>query len=209
MNLKESFRYQKFLNTLMSEAENYVFSEDHLLKTTKKHLRKAANPDADDFEEVVEVDNPFDVNDMITFMQAIITEKEELTSAINKAKAATEEDIDALTEGNKLRLSFCKRVQYILRKKAKKSIRSERGYMLNNEKNQVQYIYDVEETKEELFDRDKLTEILEKATAKSADVSNKIDAMRITTELDFTPSFNMNLAFDEVFSKYAATLKSE
>ena len=187
MNLKESFRYQKFLNTLMSEAENYVFSEDHLLKTTKKHLRKAANPDADDSEEVVEVDNPFDVNDMITFMQAIITEKEELTSAINKAKAAAEDDIDALTEGNKLRLSFCKRVQYILRKKAKKSIRSERGYMLNNEKNQVQYIYDVEETKEELFDRNKLTEILEKATAKSADISNKIDAMRITTELDFTP----------------------
>ena len=30
MNLKEGFRYQNFLNTLMAEAETYLFSDDHL-----------------------------------------------------------------------------------------------------------------------------------------------------------------------------------
>ena len=29
MNLKEGFRYQNFLNTLMAEAETYLFSDDH------------------------------------------------------------------------------------------------------------------------------------------------------------------------------------
>lgn len=209
MNLKESFRYQKFLNGLISEAEGYLFSDEHLLKTTKNHLRRAANPDAEDFLEVVEVDNPFDVNDMIQFMLLVITEKEELTVVINKAKASAEDDIDALTEGNKLRNSFCKRVQYILKKKARKTIKPERGYMLNNEKNQVQYFYDVEETKEELFKRDELSKILEETSEKSTEVSNRIDVLRVTVELEFTPRFNMNLTFEEVFSKYAATLKKD
>ena len=40
MNLKEGFRYQNFLNTLMAEAETYLFSDDHLFKTTKKHMRR-------------------------------------------------------------------------------------------------------------------------------------------------------------------------
>ena len=62
MNLKDGFRYQNFLNTLMTEAEYYLCAEEHLFTTTKKHMRQAANPDAEDLTETVDADNPFDVN---------------------------------------------------------------------------------------------------------------------------------------------------
>ena len=53
MNLKESFRYQKFLDTMMNQARRSLCDPDHILKVTKKHLRNAANPDAENVEEVV------------------------------------------------------------------------------------------------------------------------------------------------------------
>ena len=206
MNLKDGFRYQNFLNTLMTEAEYYLCAEEHLFTTTKKHMRQAANPDAEDLTEIVDADNPFDVNDVIQFMISVIAEKEEITAAINKAKTAAEQDIDALTEGNKLRNSLCKQLRTLLKKKGRTQTKSERGFMLNNERNQVSYFYNVEETRTELFDRKSITELYEDASRESSDVSNSIDVLRVTTLLDFTPRFNVNLTFEEVLNKYIADL---
>ena len=206
MNLKEGFRYQNFLNTLMAEAETYLFSDDHLFKTTKKHMRKASNPDAEDVTEEVQADNQYNVNDVVQFMVSIIAEKEEVTAAINKAKTSAEHDIDALTEGNKLRNSFCKQLKSVLKKKGKTVTRSERGFMLNNEKNQVTYFYDVEETRTEIFNRKSLTDLFEDASKESANVSNYIDVLRVTTPIDFTPRFNVNLTFEEVLTNFIETL---
>ena len=69
MNLKESFRYQKFLDNLMCSASISIQSIDHCLKTTKTHLRNKANSDADDLTEVVECESAFVPNDdVIAFM---------------------------------------------------------------------------------------------------------------------------------------------
>ena len=48
MNLKESFRYQKFLDGLMMNAGSYLQHPYHCLETTKVHLRHAVNPEAED-----------------------------------------------------------------------------------------------------------------------------------------------------------------
>ena len=45
MNLKESFRYQNFLEGMMSEAGSNLASREHCLTTIKRHLRSKANPD--------------------------------------------------------------------------------------------------------------------------------------------------------------------
>ena len=203
MNLKEGFRYQNFLNTLMSDAKDYLYYDEHLFKTTKAHKRKESNPEAEDSTETVDADNPFDVNKVIDFMAVLITEKEGLTAAINKAKASAEQDIDALTEGNKFRNSFCSELKHLLKKKGKTTTHNERGYMLNNEKNQVPYYYEVEETKEELFKRKTVTELFEKTSKQSADISNQIDVLRVMTPVDFEQRFNVNLTFEEEFERFA------
>ena len=122
MNLKDGFRYQNFLNTLMTEAEYYLCAEEHLFTTTKKHMRQAANPDAEDLTETVDADNPFDVNDVIRFMISVIAEKEVITAAINKAKTVAEQDIDALTEGNKLSSERFSRKKGVLRQNPKEAL---------------------------------------------------------------------------------------
>ena len=78
--------------------------------------------------------------------------------------------------------------------------------MLNNEKNQVTYFYDVEETRTEIFNRKSLTDLFEDASKESANVSNYIDVLRVTTPIDFTPRVNVNLTFEEVLTNFIETL---
>ena len=51
MNLKESFRYQNFLESMMGEAGSSLIERTHAQEISKKHLRSKANPDAQDIEE--------------------------------------------------------------------------------------------------------------------------------------------------------------
>lgn len=57
MNLKESFRYQNFLNTLMANAIDSIQCRDHCCRITKNHLRKNANSEAEDFVEEVQCED--------------------------------------------------------------------------------------------------------------------------------------------------------
>ena len=88
MNLKESFRYQNFLDKLMRAACCSIQESEHALKITKVHNKTKANPDATDLSEVVEVADFAPNDDVIRFMQWLITEREKLTKAISSAKVA-------------------------------------------------------------------------------------------------------------------------
>ena len=51
MNLKESFRYQNFLENMLAYAGNSLTDREHSLTITKNHLRKKANAEAEDMME--------------------------------------------------------------------------------------------------------------------------------------------------------------
>ena len=55
MNLKESFRYQNFLENMLAYAGNSLTDREHSLTITKNHLRKKANAEAEDMMETVDV----------------------------------------------------------------------------------------------------------------------------------------------------------
>ncbi len=54
MNLKEAFRYQNFLDTLLNGAVSSLTHPNHCLKVTKTHHCSKANSEAEDFVEEVE-----------------------------------------------------------------------------------------------------------------------------------------------------------
>ncbi len=54
MNLKEAFRYQKFLSDMVATSCSYISTTPNCLNTTKTHLRSIANPDTEDMVEDVE-----------------------------------------------------------------------------------------------------------------------------------------------------------
>ena len=204
MNLKESFRYQKFLDSLIGHAASSVTNRGRALKVTKKHLRKLANLEAEDKTEEIITEEFIPNDDVLTFMQFLIEEKESLSIAIGKAKVACEIDIDAAVETNKFRQLFHKTIDSMLRHTA--SVRTERGcdYKFNVEGNQIQYSYDVEVIAEEAYNRESAKRTMKSAITKADEVSRRIDAALVNTEVEYTAPFDVNDSFEDAVSTFLA-----
>lgn len=204
MNLKESFRYQNFLEGLMNEAGSSLMSREHSLTVTKRHLRNKANPDAQDVEETVDVGEFYKNDDVMSFMMMLVDEREKLTSAIGRAKASVGFDIDAAVETNKFRQILAARIKAMLRFSTSK--RTEQGcdYKFNVEGNQTRYVYDIEVEATEAFDRDRAKDVAREMMSKSDKASAEIDAALINTQVEYEPPFNVNDSFDDVMEEFLA-----
>lgn len=199
MNLKEAFRYQSFLTSIMFQATESIKQREHSLKVTRTHLRNAVNPDAQNtVTEDSVTDKIFPNDDVIRLMEALIDEKIGLTQAINKAKSSAEMDIDAAIEGNKFRQQASKAIATMLAYRAKTTKEQGRDYKFNVEGNQTPYVYDIEVNYVEAFDRTADREILRKMTSYSDTVSSNIDVLMVKTTVDFQPKYNVNDSFVDI-----------
>lgn len=207
MNLKESFRYQNFLENMMSCACSSLTEREHSLTVTKKHLRNKANPEAEDMEEVVDYGEFFRNDDVLSFMLMLVEERSKLTNAIGAAKASIGFDLDAAVETNKFRQSVAQRTKAMLRFTSSK--RTERGtdYKFNVEGNQTQYYYDIEVESVEAFDRERAKDVIRSIMSESDKVSAQIDSAMINTVVDYEPPFNVNDSFEDVMTEFLAMRK--
>lgn len=205
MNLKESFRYQKFLDSMMSQARRSLSNPDHALRVTRKHLRSAANPDAEDTEEILEPDTPFFPNDdVIRLMDWLVTERQNLSAAIGKAKASAGFDIDAAIETNKFRQMVYGSIKSMLEYHASKSKVQGRDYRFNINGDQTPYYYEIELTKEEAFNREASKDVMRRMITEADQVSADIDAALINIQVDYAPEFDVNETFDDVMTAFTS-----
>ena len=204
MNLKESFRYQNFLENMLAYAGNSLTDKEHSLTITKNHLRKKANAEAEDMIETVDVGEFFKNDDVLKFMTMLVEERSKLTNAIGKAKASIGFDLDAAIETNKFRQTVANRVKTMLRFTASK--RTERGtdYKFNVEGNQTQYYYDIEVEANEAFDRSVAKDTMRKLILKADKVSAEIDSAMINTIVEYDAPFNVNDSFEDVMTDFLA-----
>lgn len=203
MNLKESFRYQKFLDTMMNQARRSLCDPDHILKVTKKHLRNAANPDAENVEEVIELDTPFFPNDdVIRFMEWLVDERQKLSSAIGRAKASVGFDIDAAIDANKFRQIVYGSIKSMLAYNSSKSKTQGRDYRFNINGDQTPYYYDIEVTKEEAFNREASRDVMRRMITEADQVSADIDAALINIQVDYDSKFDVNESFNDVMTVF-------
>ena len=210
MNLKESFRYQKFLDTLMANASASIVAVDHCLKTVKVHKRNAVNPDADDMTEEVEVPAFIPNDTMILFMSYLVDEREKLSIAIGKAKASIGFDIDAAVETNKFRQSLHSSIRRMMRYTPGKSKSQARGYKFDINGVQQAYIYDVETTTSENYTKDTAKALMRNMITTADDVSAKVDAALINTTVEYEPPYDVNESFEDVLEAFVSnTPKAE
>lgn len=203
MNLKESFRYQNFLDTMMRTASVSIQQRDHCLKVTKTHLRNKANSDATDIVENVE-DEAFFPNDVvIAFMSWLVEEREKLTLAIGIAKSSIGFDIDSAIETNKFRQTVNSSIKGMLRFTPTKRIEQGRDYKFNVEGNQTPYIYEIEVVSEEAYDKVKSKTLMREMISKADEVSAAIDAAMINTKVGYDPLFDVNETFDDVMADFS------
>ena len=210
MVLNEAFRYQNYLSSLFLAAEDSITDREHCLKVVKTHFKNKENPDISDpdVEEVV-VDDYFNNDNVLMFMTWLIEERGNLAAAISRAKRKVAEeqgfDIDVAVECNKYKQRAARAVQSML--SAKGSVRKERGtaYRFNSEGTQAPYYYEIEVRSEDAYDREKAKAAQKRFSSTADKVSTQIDAIMVTTEVDYTPCYDVNDSFEEVMGDFIKT----
>ena len=200
MNLKESYRYANYLDSLLRRAYSYLNSNGFVTTTVEEHLRSKSNPDVED--EVIEVKSPYDVeftpNDVINFVVKVLNEKEKLSDAIAKAKSTTEVDIDNAVAMNKKKQQFVGVLNEIADIKPSETKTTGKAYKFDINGEQKPYVYDVNRKTSINFDRNDVRKLVKKYLKETDEISAKLDLIEITTQVDIEPKFDVNDKFEEL-----------
>ena len=199
MNLKESYRYSKFLDTLLEEAYEFLHDKSFITTTTEKHLRSKTYSEAQDETLVVKKpDVDFDTNRLIDFVVEVLDERDRLLEAIALAKSKTEFNIDNAISMNKKKQSVARLFTKMAGIKSSESVSRGTGYRFNNEMNQVPYYYDIEKITEIDYNRNDVRNLAKKYFTQADEISSKIDAIEINTEVPFSCKWDVNDSFDNI-----------
>ena len=199
MNLKESYRYSKFLDTLLEASYAFLNDKSFVTTTTEKHLRSKTYSEAQDETLVVKKpDVDFDANRLIDFVVEVLDERDRLLEAIALAKSKTEFNIDNAISMNKKKQSVAGLFTKMAGIKSSESVSRGTGYRFNNEMNQVPYYYDIEKITEIDYNRNDVRNLAKKYFTQADEISSKIDAIEINTEVPFTCKWDVNDSFDNI-----------
>lgn len=201
MNLKESYRYANYLDTLLNTAYRYLQNKGFTTTTKQNHLRSKANSEASD--EIVEVQKPYDVeftpNDVIDFVVGVITEKELLANAIAKAKSGAEINIDNAVAMNKKKQAFVSVLSGIVNIKPSEKTTQGTDYKFNQQDgNQIRYYYNIEETTIIDFNRNDVKALIKKYSKECDDISAKLDTIEINTIVEHTQKYDISDTFEDL-----------
>lgn len=199
MKLKEAYRYQNKLSALISSADEYLSRRGNITRIKETHLKSKANADAED--EVKEIcDRKYEVNPnkVIDLIFDLTKEKNDVSSAISKAKRDSEKDIDLLIEENKNLQKLAYTYRTLASIKPSEKTRDGRAYKFNGEGNQVPYIYDIEEVTSIDYDRDKVRKMQRKLETKSNETSMLIESLQLSTEVNHTPKYDICDTFEDI-----------
>ena len=209
MNLKEAFRFQNKLQSMMDEAQSILGSTANITKVQNTYLRKKVMTEA---ENETTIDAPAtEYSEQITlvaeFLLHLLSEREKLSVAIFHAKAGL--DLPAGLDGEVSLNSKRQEVAGLFRRMA--GLRSSEvlisnggtGYRFNNEGNQVSYRCDVKRVTTINFDRNKIRKMCGDLSKKADEVSAALDSMMVNTQVEYTVPFDVNDTFAEAFEAFA------
>ena len=209
MNLKEAFRFQNKLQSMMDEAQSILGSTANITKVQNTYLRKKVMPEA---ENETTIDAPAtEYSEQITlvaeFLLHLLSEREKLSVAIFQAKAGL--NLPAGLDGEVSLNSKRQEVAGLFRRMA--GLRSSEvlipnggtGYRFNNEGNQVSYRCDVKRVTTINFDRNKIRKLCGDLSKKSDEVSAALDSVLVNTQVEYTVPFDVNDTFAEAFEAFS------
>ena len=208
MNLKEAFRFQNKLESLIMNTESILDDEDCVTLTKRTYLYKKANPDAENETVTIIPDTEYyrQLNEMIEFAVYLLDQREKLSEAINKAKRGLPLDLDGEVSLNRYRQRLSESFRRMARIKSREVTETNGGvgYRFNNEGNQVAYKCDVKRVTTINFNRNTVRKYAAQLSEKADIASAEIDRCMINYEVDYQPEFDVNDSFDEVFEKFTA-----
>lgn len=214
MNLKEAFRFQNKLQSMMDEAQSILGVTSNVTKVQNTYLRHKVMAEA---EDEITVDTPSTeygekITELAEFLLHLMTEREKLSAAIYKAKSDLELNagLDGEVSLNSKRQEIANLFRHMvsLRNGEVLITNGGTGYRFNNEGNQVSYRCDVKRVTTINFDRNKLRKMCADLSRKSDETSTALDAALVNTVVEYESPFDVNETFAEAFEVYLTETES-
>ena len=209
MNLKEAFRFQNKLQSLMDEAQSILGRDQNVTKVQNTYLRKKVMAEAENetVEDLPATEYSEKITEVAIFLMQLLDEHEKLSAAIHNTKTGL--DLSAGLDGEVGLNSKRQEIANLLRRmaglRASETLISSGGigYRFNNEGNQVSYRCDVKRVVTINFDRNKIRKMCGDLSKKADEISAALDAALVNSQVDYLAPFDVNDTFADVFESFA------
>ena len=206
MNLKEAFRYQNKLQSLMFEAQGILENERNITRTQTTVFHRKVMPELEN-ESIVDVapsEYADRINDVVAFLLHLLDEREKLAKCIHDAKAALPIDMDNEVSLNGKRQGIASVLRHMVDLRSTEQLLASggTGYRFNAEGNQVSYRCDAKRVTTINFDRNKMRSYLAALNKKSDEISAELDRCMVNSEVAYEAAFDVNDSFATVFEAY-------
>ncbi len=206
MNLKEAFRFQNKLQSLMDEAERILADDRNITQVKVTALYKKAMPEQENETTVEPAPSEYadHIDAVAAFLLHLLGEREKLSRAIRAAKERQEMDMDSEVSLNSTRQSLASFFRHMvdLHNSEKLLPGGATGYRFNAEGNQVPFRCDAKRVVTIHYDRNRVRSYLKQLTEKSDQVSAQLDRCLINSQVDYDAPFDVNDSFAAVFGDY-------
>ena len=206
MNLKEAFRYQNKLQSFLDEAQSILDRDANITKVENTYLRRKVMAEAEDeaVAAVPETEYYEQITDIARFLLHLLDEKETLSAAIRTAKDALDIDMDSEVSLNAARQSVARTFRHMndLRCSEQTIPNGGSGYRFNADGNQTTYRCDVRRVTTINYDRKVIRAALTQLDRRADETSARIDLCLVTSDVAYTPLFDVNASFAEAFALY-------
>ena len=204
MNLKEAFRFQNKLQSMMTDAQSILGNNGNITKVQNTYLRHKVMAEAEDevTMEAPSTEYSENITEMAEFLLFLLDEREKLSAAIHKAKVSL--PLGAGLDGEVIATLL--RHMAALRNGEVLISNGGVGYRFNNEGNQVSYRCDVKRVTTINFDRNKIRKMCADLSKKSDETSAALDAALVNTPVEYEAPFDVNETFAEAFEAHMSAL---
>ncbi len=210
MNLKDGFRYQNFLQNNINVLCSYLVNESNVTTTKENHnISSVIKDKTDKIVERKKEDKFADatVMDVIDFLVSLQQEKEELTVAIDNAKAKNEVRIDSVVSINKDLQEIIYTLNRMINIVPKEYESFETEYTFNAEGNQVEVKYPVEIVSTIDFDRNAVKAISKRFKKYIDETSSARDITLLSCSLEFEPRYDINDSLEDMVKDFLSKKK--
>lgn len=206
MNMKDAFRFQNKLKTLMCEATSILEDRRNIVKVKTTHLRSKVMSDAQDavVEEAAPSEYAGHANEIAAFLMSLLEEREKLCRAIHAAKSSLALDMDSEVGLNRQRQELAEVFRHMttLRNSEKTIAGGGSGFRFNGEGNQVSYRCDATQVTTIDFDRNKIRGLAMALGKKADEISMSMDKCLVNTEVLYEQPFDMNESFEDILNDF-------
>ena len=206
MNLKEAFRFQNKLQSLMDEAEMILCDDQNITEVKVTALHKKVMPEKENEVTIEPALSQYAgrINEVASLLLYLLEEREKLSAAIREAKEKQSIDMDSEVSlnGKRQRLADIFRHMVDLRSSEVLLPGGAVGYRFNAEGNQVAYRCDAERVTTINYDRNKMRGYLKKLTERSDAVSAELDRCLINSSVEYEAPFDVNDSFASVIEDH-------